>query len=191
MVRSPSSKWIHPIVIKRWRAGESSSWEQTGQTSQSTPRAWCWATWRKRIFWIWFITMYPYNCIHVWTCIELFGNVFPVYLHMIWHHMIIYWEVHSVCFLFSEHACIVVALGQGSHLCHVPASGDGDMMTMEGMTQKHFQHRVPKEACAGAKKKQGHVISIYFIIFKKRVVNMNGISYTNGNIQYSRLVLNV
>ena len=56
-------------------------------------------------------------------------------------------------FLFSEHACIVVALGQGSHLCHVPASGDGDMMTMEGMTQKHFQHRVPKEACAGAKKK--------------------------------------
>eukprot|EP00438_Fugacium_kawagutii_P018235 Skav218350 [mRNA] locus=scaffold755:1221091:1228885:- [translate_table: standard] len=24
--------------------------------------------------------------------------------------------------------------------------GDGDMMTMEGMTQKHFQHRVPKEA---------------------------------------------
>ena len=57
-------------------------------------------------------------------------------------------------FLFSEHACIVVALGQESHLCHVPASGDGDMMTMEGMTQKHFQHRVPKEACAGAKKKR-------------------------------------
>ena len=27
--------------------------------------------------------------------------------------------------------------------------GDGDMMTMEGMTQKHFQHRVPKEAERG------------------------------------------
>mmetsp|Transcript_78854 Transcript_78854/g.203118 ORF Transcript_78854/g.203118 Transcript_78854/m.203118 type:complete len:130 (-) Transcript_78854:66-455(-) len=26
--------------------------------------------------------------------------------------------------------------------------GSGDLMTMEGMTQKHFQHRVPKEACA-------------------------------------------
>ncbi|CAJ1397119.1 unnamed protein product [Effrenium voratum] len=24
--------------------------------------------------------------------------------------------------------------------------GDGDLMTMEGMTQKHFQHRVPREA---------------------------------------------
>jgi len=23
--------------------------------------------------------------------------------------------------------------------------GNGDLMTMEGMTQKHFQHRVPKE----------------------------------------------
>merc|ERR1711862_338785 len=27
--------------------------------------------------------------------------------------------------------------------------GNGDLMTMEGMTQKHFQHRVPKEAVQG------------------------------------------
>merc|ERR1712107_378973 len=26
---------------------------------------------------------------------------------------------------------------------------DGDLCTMEGMTQKHFQHRIPKEACQG------------------------------------------
>ena len=26
---------------------------------------------------------------------------------------------------------------------------NGDMMTMEGMTQKHFQHRVPKDGVAG------------------------------------------
>jgi len=26
---------------------------------------------------------------------------------------------------------------------------NGDLMTMEGMTQKHFQHRVPKERCEG------------------------------------------
>jgi len=29
------------------------------------------------------------------------------------------------------------------------ALNTGDLMTMEGMTQKHFQHRVPKERCEG------------------------------------------
>ena len=72
-----------------------------------------------------------------------------------------------------------MALGQGSHLCHVPASGDGDMMTMEGMTQKHFQHRVPKEACAGAKKKRD---MLFHNFQKKGGKYEQSISYTNGNI---------
>jgi len=37
--------------------------------------------------------------------------------------------------------------GEGKRVRRV-VLGDGDLMTMEGMTQKHFMHRVPKEACS-------------------------------------------
>ncbi|CAE8626792.1 unnamed protein product, partial [Polarella glacialis] len=35
--------------------------------------------------------------------------------------------------------------GEREKRVHQVLLGDGDLMTMEGMTQKHFQHRVPKE----------------------------------------------
>mmetsp|Transcript_27295 Transcript_27295/g.71951 ORF Transcript_27295/g.71951 Transcript_27295/m.71951 type:complete len:308 (-) Transcript_27295:105-1028(-) len=69
---------------------------------------------------------------------------------------------NETLFQGKENDCRIISLSLGhtrkfelrlnnSRQCHKLELADGDLCTMEGLMQKHFQHRVPKENRAGTR----------------------------------------